>query len=110
MKRRMPVTVFHVLSAADLGAGGNSQTGPPTKTIWKQFGWFAGAAGYRCLLLVALALASVPPAGAQECVLPSCGQQFSDWSAPINLGPVVKSAGPDPRPAISKDELELYFV
>jgi len=43
-------------------------------------------------------------------VPPSGGQQFSDWSAPINLGPVVNSAGTDQGPAISKDELELYFV
>jgi len=69
------------------------------------------AAGYTCLLLVALALAPVPPADAQEvCAPPSDDQQFSDWSAPINLGPVVNSAGTDQGPAISKDELELYFI
>jgi len=97
MKRRMPITVFHALSAAH---------GEGTR-FWR----IVGSAGYTCLLLVALALASVPPAGAQEvCAPPSGGQQFSDWSAPINLGPIVNSEGTDQGPAISKDELELYFI
>ena len=38
------------------------------------------------------------------------GWQFSDWSAAVNLGPVVNSKGTDQGPAISKNELELYFV
>jgi len=44
------------------------------------------------------------------------GQQFSDWSQPINLGPVINSvcaagtaACSDQHPAISKDGLSLYF-
>jgi hypothetical protein len=36
--------------------------------------------------------------------------QFSDWSAPVNLGSVVNSAGPDFDPFITKDGLRLYFT
>jgi WD40-like Beta Propeller Repeat len=105
MKRRVSLTVFH---AADGEVGGNSQADPHEGDhLGKQFCRIAGAAGYTCLLLVALALASVPPAGAQDL----CdNQHISDWSAPVNLGPVVNSAGTEQGPAISKDELELYFV
>lgn len=35
--------------------------------------------------------------------------KFSDWSAPINLGPIVNSASTDIAPAISKNGLSLYF-
>ncbi len=35
--------------------------------------------------------------------------KFSDWSAPVNLGPVVNSGFGDQGPAISKDGLSLYF-
>ena len=34
---------------------------------------------------------------------------FSDWSAPVNLGPIVNSAFTDAGPAVSKDGLSLYF-
>jgi hypothetical protein len=34
---------------------------------------------------------------------------FSEWSAPENLGPVVNSTFRDANPAISKDGLSLYF-
>lgn len=37
-------------------------------------------------------------------------QQFSDWSAPVNLGPTVNSAGTDGCPALSRDGLSLYFA
>ena len=37
-------------------------------------------------------------------------QKYSDWSAPINLGPTVNSASIDRGPAISKDGLSLYFA
>jgi WD40 repeat protein len=116
MKTRVLLTVFHAPSAADGEVGGNSQAGPfEGGHLGKQFFRIAGAAGYTCLLLVTLALTSAPPAGAQ----PVCVPQFSDWSAPINLCDVnspagtpcdVNSAGADQGPAISKDELELYFV
>lgn len=36
--------------------------------------------------------------------------QWSDWSAPVNLGPIVNSAGNDQHPAISRDGLSLYFA
>ena len=39
----------------------------------------------------------------------AAAQQFSEWSAPVNLGSVVNSALGDEHPAISKDELRLYF-
>jgi len=34
---------------------------------------------------------------------------YSDWSTPVNLGPVVNSTGNDSGPALSKDGLRLYF-
>jgi hypothetical protein len=37
-------------------------------------------------------------------------QTYSDWSAPVNLGPVINGAGSDQGPAISKDGLSLYFT
>ena len=38
------------------------------------------------------------------------GPRFSDWSAPVNLGPVVNSFDSDFDPYISKDGLSLYFA
>ncbi len=35
--------------------------------------------------------------------------KFSDWSTPVNLGPMVNTASLDAGPAISKDALTLYF-
>ncbi len=35
--------------------------------------------------------------------------QFSDWSAPVNLGPVVNTNFAELAPSISKDGLSLYF-
>ena len=40
----------------------------------------------------------------------SRAQKYSDWSAPINLGPAVNSTSMDRAPAISKDGLSLYFA
>jgi len=37
-------------------------------------------------------------------------QQFTDWSAPVNLGPVVNSASTDLEVSISKDGLSLYLA
>jgi len=37
-------------------------------------------------------------------------QKYSDWSAPVNLGPVINSAFNDQQPAISKNGLGLYFA
>lgn len=36
--------------------------------------------------------------------------QYSDWSEPVNLGPVVNTAFVDSDPFISRDGLSLYFV
>ena len=35
--------------------------------------------------------------------------QYSDWSVPVNLGPVVNSAFNDSGPALSKNRRSLYF-
>jgi hypothetical protein len=40
---------------------------------------------------------------------PAAQPKFSDWSAPVNLGPVVNSAFVDAQPAISKRGSSLYF-
>lgn len=37
-------------------------------------------------------------------------QEFGEWSAPVNLGPVINSAFNDEAPAISSDGLRLYFT
>jgi hypothetical protein len=37
-------------------------------------------------------------------------KKFSEWSTPVNLGPVVNSAFEEVLPVISKDELSLYFT
>lgn len=49
---------------------------------------------------LALAAALMPPAGAS---------QYSDWSAPVNLGPTINSSSADAGPALSEDGLALYF-
>src|SRR3989440_12325203 len=51
---------------------------------------------------VALALFAVsnPVAGSPK---------FSGWSTPVNLGPVINSVLRENGPAISKDDLSLYF-
>jgi hypothetical protein len=41
---------------------------------------------------------------------PSGAPKYSDWSTPINLGPIVNSTATDRGPAISKDGLSLYFA
>ena len=42
--------------------------------------------------------------------LPARAQKFSDWSAPVNLGPVLNTAVGETCPEISKDNLSLYFA
>jgi hypothetical protein len=37
-------------------------------------------------------------------------RRFSDWSEPVNLGPIVNSLSSDQQPAISKNGLSLYFT
>ncbi|MGH9236560.1 MAG: hypothetical protein ACRD3G_00855 [Vicinamibacterales bacterium] len=40
---------------------------------------------------------------------PNAAPGYSNWSAPVNLGPVVNSVFAEGGPAISKDGLSLYF-
>ena len=56
--------------------------------------------GIAALLGVGIVL--VHPAAAE--------QKFSDWSLPVNLGPLVNSAFNDFAPHISKNGLSLYFA
>jgi hypothetical protein len=58
---------------------------------------------YLATLVVAIVIVSAFTA-------PSGAQKYSDWSEPINLGPNVNSTFLDRGPAISKDELSLYFA
>ena len=39
----------------------------------------------------------------------SAQPNFSDWSAPVNLGAVINSTAEDAGPSLSKDRLSLYF-
>jgi len=39
----------------------------------------------------------------------AAASKFSDWAAPVNLGPIVNSPFNDFAPAISKNGLSLYF-
>lgn len=41
--------------------------------------------------------------------LSSASARYSNWSAPVNLGPTVNSSFADITPEISKDGLSLYF-
>jgi WD40 repeat protein len=56
--------------------------------------------GFKLILVLTLFVA-MPSAHAQK---------YSDWAAPISLGPVINSAFSDQGPAISKDGLSLYFT
>jgi len=40
---------------------------------------------------------------------PTAAPEFSDWSTPVNLGPIVNSTFADQSPAVSKNGLSLYF-
>jgi hypothetical protein len=41
---------------------------------------------------------------------PTAAPKFSEWSAPMNLGPVVNSSSIDAGPVTSKDGLSLYIA
>jgi hypothetical protein len=58
---------------------------------------------YLATLVVAIVIVSAFSAA-------SGAQKYSDWSEPINLGPIVNSTATDRGPAISKDGLSLYFA
>ena len=51
--------------------------------------------------IILIAMASTSPVTAAP--------EYSEWSRPINLGPVVNSGFNDLAPALSKDGLSLYF-
>jgi hypothetical protein len=42
-------------------------------------------------------------------LLPATAQQFTDWSTPFNLGPVINVGVNNQHPAISRDGLSLYY-
>lgn len=42
--------------------------------------------------------------------VPAAAQEFSPWSPPVSLGPVVNTASTDGCPAIAKNELSLFFA
>ena len=54
-------------------------------------------------------LVAVPVFCTSWLALPAHAQKFSDWSAPINLGPTINSGVNNQHPAISKNGLSLYF-
>ena len=49
-------------------------------------------------------------AGALLSTLALRAQQFSNWSAPINLGSAINSIANEQHPTISKDGLTLFFI
>jgi len=59
-----------------------------------------GHAIAKAALLASLSLAWAASANAQK---------FSDWGPPVNLGPVINSGVNNQHPAISKDNLSLYY-
>ena len=73
--------------------------------------WFGAAKGHlrvpghRTLLVtvVALLLCGAAIAGATG------APTFTDWTAPVNLGPTINTASTDAGPGLSKDGLSLYF-
>ena len=64
----------------------------------KVFGKKFAAASLSCALIVVVASL----VGADT-------PKFSNWSTPVNLGPIVNTPSLDAGPAISKDGLTLYF-
>jgi hypothetical protein len=54
-------------------------------------------------------LLAVPGSGLVHGQLPEV-DQFSDWSVPVNLGPVINSPFDENHPAISKNDLSLYIT
>jgi hypothetical protein len=58
-------------------------------------GFFVAAGGFAVVAIVSTLMTAQP--------------RFSDWSAPVNLGPVVNSTFNDSGPALSRKGLSLYF-
>jgi hypothetical protein len=57
------------------------------------------------LLLIAAAALAI----AASAVPSTARDKFGPWGPPVNLGPIVNSTSHDERPAISRDDLSLYF-
>jgi hypothetical protein len=74
----------------------------------KRFSKYGTAAALTCTLLLVLASLLVASARTEDDV--EDAPRFSDWSAPVNLGPPVNSAFAEQNPFISKDGLSLYFT
>ena len=75
----------------------------------RRFSKRAAAAAFICTLL--LMLASLLAASRRTADDAEGAAQFSGWSEPVNLGPVVNWPDKsDQQPAISKDGLSLYFA
>jgi len=69
--------------------------------------------GLRPVLALALAACRVDSTGGPvqaSLVEADDPPRFSDWSAPVNLGPPVNSVNDETGAAVSKDGLSLYFV
>jgi WD40-like Beta Propeller Repeat len=67
----------------------------------------------RQVLKAALATGAVGTVMGPAMVLSRSNRQlgpFSDWSEPVNLGPIVNSRFNDFHPGISRDELSLYIT
>lgn len=63
-------------------------------------------------LAVASALACTPDATNVDLVVSASSMsaaKYSDWSAPVSLGPVVNSTSNDQNAQLQKDELAIYF-
>ena len=54
--------------------------------------------------------ATHPLAGPVGDVVADVQPEWSPWTTPVNLGPVVNSTANDQHPSISKDGLSLYFI
>ena len=57
--------------------------------------FFVAAVGFMVVVIVSTLMTAEPG--------------FSEWSAPVNLGPVVNSTSADEGPVLSRNELSLYF-
>ncbi len=58
------------------------------------------------LLVCSMCLLASPSAASDDDDVP----RFGPWSAPVNLGPMVNSAGVEQGPVVSNDGLSLYFA
>ena len=65
-----------------------------------------GAVRHRALLVAGAAILWFGIAGSLAAATPI----YTDWSAPVNLGPTVNSASSEAGPALSGDGLSLYFA